>query len=160
MDISIRHPPTAADRDKAFQAAIANAPITVVRKDAMNNYVANTYIGPNATFNRQVWNYYGQDRTTNICEGYHHLINEKFGGGRPDPFKLITFLQDQEGMIKRRVGQLQLGDPPKKRKPAYILVDEALDRLRQQYFGLRIPNVQGLLQYMDAVRHQMYDVKH
>ena len=57
---------------------------------------------------------------------------------------------------------MQLGAPAKKRKPAYVyvMVDEAVDRLRQQYFGLRIQNVQGLLQYIDAVGHQEYDVQH
>jgi hypothetical protein len=58
------------------------------------------------------------------------------------------------------VAQLQLGAPPRKRKAAYVRVDDALDRLHHQYFGGRIPNLAGLLQYMDTVAHQMYDVKH
>ena len=118
-------------------------------------------MAPNALFNCQIWNCFDErDRTTNVCEGYHHIINEKFRGGRPDPFKFIKFLQQQEASIERRVAQLQVGAPPRKRKAAYVRVDEALDRLRIQYFGARMPNVAYLLQYMDAVAHQMYDVKH
>jgi len=36
--------------------------------------------------------------------------------------------------LERRIGQLQLGAPPKKRKAKYTLVDEVINRLRQQYF--------------------------
>ena len=146
--------------DQRFQDAIANSP-NVVGRDAMNDYMRNTYIAQNSLFSRQIWNCFQQrNRTTNVCEGYHHIINEKFRGCRPDPFKFIRFLQEQEGSIERRVAQLQVGAPPNKRKAAYVRVDEALDRLHNQYFGARMPNVAGLLQYMDAVAHQMYDVKH
>jgi hypothetical protein len=106
------------------------------------------------------------DCTTNVCEGYHHIANEKFRGGRPDPFKFINFLQEQEAGIERRLAQLQVGAPPRKRKAsAYVRVDDALDRLYNQYFGGRITSLAGLLQYMDAVAHQMvahqmHDVKH
>ena len=146
--------------DQGFQAAIANAP-NVVERDAMNDSMRNTYIAQNALFSHQIWNCFQQrNRTTNVCEGYHHVINEKFRGSRPDPFKFIRFLQEQEGSIERRVVQLQVGAPPKKRKAADVRVDEALDRLNNQYFGARMSNVAGLLQYIDAVAHQMYDVKH
>ena len=83
----------------------------------MNNYVANTYVGQDVTFNRQVWNCYGQkDRTTNICEGHHHAINAKFGGGRPDPFQFQKFLTEQEGSIERRVGTDAIGSSGKETK--------------------------------------------
>lgn len=146
--------------DQAFQAVVANAP-NVNGRDAMNDYISRTYMDPNAAlFDRNIWNCYGEkDRTTNICEGYHHLLNSKFTS-RPDPFKFITVLQHQQAEIERRLGQLQVGAPPRKRKPAYVRVDEALDRLRDQYFGARHTNAAGLLRYMDAVAHQLYDVKH
>jgi hypothetical protein len=146
--------------DQAFQAAKANAP-NVVGHDQMNDYVQRTYVAPNAPFARNLWNCFGQrDRTTNICEGYHHLANAKFRGHRPDVFKFIRFLQQQEGDTERRLAQLQHGAPPRKRKAAYVRVDDALDRLCQQYFSVRMPNVGGLLNYLDAVAHQLYDVKH
>lgn len=146
--------------DQGFQAAVANAP-NVVGRDNMNDYMRSTFIGPNALFDRQTWNCFGQkDRTINVCEGYHHVVNDQFRGVRPDPYKFIDFLKEQESSIERRVAQLQQGAPPRKRKAVYVHVDEALDRLRDQYFGARFPNVAGLLQYMDAVAHQMYDVKH
>jgi hypothetical protein len=145
---------------QAFQATVANAP-NVIGRDAMHDYMLQTYVAPNALFTPQIWNCYGQkNRTTNVCEGYHHLLNDKFRRGRPDPFHFIKVLQEQEANIERRVAQLQTGAPPRKRKAAYIRVDEALDRLRDQYFGARFPSVAELLRYMDAVAHQMYDVKH
>jgi len=138
-----------------------NAP-NVPGKDTMNNYILSIYIDANvALFLRIMWNCYGaQDRTTNACEGYHSVLNAHFKHRSPDPYAFIAFLQTQDMQLERRLGQLQFGAPPKKRKAKYILVDEALDRLRDQYFTLVIPNVPRLLQYMDAVAHQLYDVKH
>lgn len=147
--------------DQAFQATTANAP-NIPGRDAMNNYVMNTYVDPNgAVFPRAMWNCYGaRDRTTNACEGYHSVLNAHFKHRSPDPYTFIAFLQQQDMQLERRIGQLQVGAPPKKRKAKYVLVDEAIDRLREQYFTVGIPNVPRLLQYVDAVAHQLYDVKH
>jgi hypothetical protein len=114
-----------------------------------------------AMFPRDVWNCYGQrDRTTNICEGYHSTINGHFRQRHPSPFTFAEFLKQQEAELERRIAQLQQGAPPRKRRAKYVLVDEALDRLRNTYFGNGMPNVARLLQYLDAVAHQLYDVKH
>jgi hypothetical protein len=51
--------------------------------------------------------------------------------------------------IERKCGQLQAGAPPKKRKPAYIHVDNALKRLRCTYFGPGFPSVARFLTHMD-----------
>jgi len=49
-----------------------------------------------------------------------------------------------------------------KRRPAYVLVDEALTRyvIGPTYFAAGIPSVARALVYMDAVGHQLSDVKH
>ena len=118
--------------DQAFHALIINAP-NVVGIDAIIQYMRHTYVDANALFQRQVWNCFGQtNRTTNVCEGYHHIVNEKFRRGRPDPYHFIKFLQEQEADIERRMAQLQVGAPPRTRKAAYVHVDDALDRLRNQ----------------------------
>jgi hypothetical protein len=147
--------------DQAFQAAGGNAP-NVPGKDVMNDYILNTYVDANtAIFPRDMWNCYGShDRTTNACEGYHSVLNAHFKHRSPDPYAFIAFLQQQDMQLERRIGQLQVGAPAKKRKAKYIRVNEAIDRLRDQYFTGGIPNVGRLVQYMDAVAHQLYDVKH
>lgn len=147
--------------DQAFQDIVINAP-PVAGMDAMIDYVRDTYIDPQrALFDRAIWNCYDmKDRTTNSCEAYHRVINEFFHHRHPDPFRFCKFVQQQEMEIERRHGQLQMGAPPKKRRPVYILVDDALARLRNTYFGARIPNINALMAYMDAVAHQLYDVKH
>lgn len=147
--------------DQAFQAIVAAAP-NVPGRDAMNDYVHSTYVNPNgALFPRDIWNCYGlKDRTTNVCEGYHSVINSHFRQRHPDPFTFVEFLQRQEAELERRIRQLEQGAPPRKRKAKYVLVDEALDRLRNTYFAAGLPNIARVLQYVDAVAHQLYDVKH
>jgi hypothetical protein len=147
--------------DQAFEATVANAP-NVAGCDDMHHYIRVTYMDDNtALFGRDTWNCFGtRDRTTNACEGYHSRLNSHFRGRHADPYKFVCYLQKEEKEIEIRVGQLQVGAPPKKRKSKYVLVDEAIDRLRDQYFGNGIPSVARLLQYMDAVAHQLCDVKH
>lgn len=147
--------------DQAFQAIVNTAP-TVQGIDTMINYVRNTYIDRQlAQFDRAMWNCFGMtDRTTNSCEAYHRVLNEHFHHRHPDPFAFVQFLQEQEAELERRCMQLQSGAPPRKRKPVYLAVDNALNRLRETYFGAGIPSVARVLSYMDAVAHQLYDVKH
>ena len=62
--------------------------------------------------------------------------------------------------IERRHAQPHLGAQPNKRRPVYLMVEETLARLRVHYFGGGIPSLARLVTYMDAVAHQLYDVKH
>jgi MULE transposase domain len=146
--------------DQAFQAVVADAP-NVINRDIMNDYVRDTYVDlQRAMFPRATWNCFAvRDRTTNVCEGYHSALNKHFRNRSPDPFQFVEFLKDQDMQLERRLAQLLQGAPAKKRKTTYILLDEAIDRLRNVYFGAGIPNVPRLLQYMDAVGHQLYDIK-
>lgn len=147
--------------DQAFQSVSATAP-AVQGMDNLIDYVRTTYVDQHgALFDRTMWNCFGMaDRTTNSCEAYHRVLNEYFHHRHPDPFKFSKFLQEQEMEIERRHGQLQMGAPPKKRRPAYMLIDDALNRLRDTYFGARMPNLNAVITYMDAVAHQLYDVNH
>jgi hypothetical protein len=54
--------------------------------------------------------------TTNVCEGYHSVINAHFKQRHPDPYGFIVFLQQQDVMLERRIAKLQVGAPPKKKK--------------------------------------------
>jgi hypothetical protein len=111
--------------------------------DNMTDYIRDTYVDQQrALFDRTIWNCFGMiDRTTNSCEAYHRVINDFFHHRHPDPFRFCKFVQDQEMEFERRHGQLQMGAPPKKRRPAYLLVDDALNHLRDAYFAARMPNV-------------------
>jgi len=68
-------------------------------------------------------------------------LNKEFGKKSTDPFQFAEFLQDQDMQLERRLAQLQNGAPATKRRNKYVLVDKALDRLREQYFAGRIPSV-------------------
>ena len=41
----------------------------------------------------------------------------------------------------------------RKRKRKYQAIDDALTRLRNNYFGAGIPSIARVLQYMDAAAH-------
>ena len=82
--------------DQAFQAATATAP-NVPGRDAMTNYVMNTYVDPNAAlFHRDTWNCFGlRDRTINACEGYHSMISSCFKRGHADPYAFFYFFSSR-----------------------------------------------------------------
>jgi len=147
--------------DQAYQSICNTAP-NVFGMNTLINYVGRTYVdNQTALFNRDIWSCYDRtDRTTNSCEAYHRVLNDRFRHRHPDPFKFVAFLQEQEMEIERRHAQLQLGAQPNKRRPVYLMVEETLARLRVNYFGGGIPNLARLVTYMDAVAHQLYDVKH
>jgi hypothetical protein len=65
--------------DQAFQAVANSAPI-VSGMDRLINYIRDTYIDQQtALFDRPFWNCFGMaDRTTNSCEAYHRVFNERF----------------------------------------------------------------------------------
>lgn len=87
-------------------------------------------------------------------------MNECFKHRHPDPYTFVEFLQEQDMEHELRHGQLLLGAPSKKRRPVYILVDEALSQLHDTYFVAGIPSVARVLTYMETVGHQLYVVMH
>jgi hypothetical protein len=146
--------------DQAFQAIIANSP-NVPGHDLMNDYVRKTYMDSNRVlYDCSIWNCFGtHDRTTNVCEGYHSVLNTHSRGRHPDPYAFFQFIQQQDSELERSI-QLEIGTPARKRKAKYLAVDAALDRLLDGYFTGRMPNVGQLLTYVDAAAHQLHDVKH
>jgi hypothetical protein len=72
--------------------------------------------------------------------------------------------EEQQADKERHIAQQQVGALSRKRKSAYILVDDALDRLFYaiSILGRAYRTSPGCFkfQYMRAVAYQMYDVKH
>ena len=129
---------------------------------AMHQYVYQTYIDQNgALFPGAIWNVYGlENRTINMCEGFHLALKLAVSVKHPTLFRLIETLQDIESSNERIIGQLQMGAPPKKRKLKYVAVNEAIKRLGENTFRAGLPSGQQVLQYLDAVAYQLWDVKH
>jgi len=83
------------------------------------------------------------------------------GHHNPNIYKLLKFVQHNEEMKEREMAQLALGAPPNRRKSTYVRVDEAIGRLTDTTFHQgTLPNMQQVLQYVDAVAYQLWDVKH
>lgn len=146
-----------------YNGIAAQAP-NLAEAPQMHQYVFDTYIDPNgALFPNACWCVFGMvNRTTNMCEGFHNALSEAISVKHPSIYRLIETLQDVEASNERVSAQLAMGAPPKRRKPKYTAVNEAIQRLTDQTFrnGLRLPNVQSIIQYLDAVAHQLWDVKH
>jgi hypothetical protein len=101
------------------------------------------------------------DRTTNVCEGFHSQLNATLGRRHPTVFKVIDVVKDIDDAHERVIAQLAMGAAPKRRKRRYVQVDEALSRLRTATFGGgNIPNINRVLDYMDAAAYQLWDVRH
>ena len=143
-------------------AAIQQAAPNIPEAPIIHDYVNRTYLDPNnALFQVGIWNVFNSvDRTTNICEGYHSSTKRAIGVYRPSIYKIIEFLQEQEAEHERELAQLRKGAPPKKRKATYVRLDATIARLTVQAFGHVIPNISNILDYLDAVSFQLWDLKH
>ena len=139
-----------------------NQPQTFI--DTFHRYIWNTYVKPlNPLFPSQNWNAFGMpDRTTNICEGYHGALNESIGRFSPTIFRVIQFLQDHEAFQQRELAQRLNGAPPNRRKKKYQILNETINRLQDTYFNQQQqpPAPADLLQYLDAVAYQLWDIKY
>jgi hypothetical protein len=83
------------------------------------------------------------------------------GRRHPTVFKVIDVVKDIDDTQERVIAQLAVGAAPKRRKRKYIEVDAALTRLSTATFGGgNIPNLNSILDYMDAVAYQLWDVRH
>jgi MULE transposase domain len=146
---------------QVYNAIVAQAP-NLPECQAMHQYVYQTYVDQNnALFPCCTWNVFGlENRTTNMCEGFHLALKQAVMVKHPTLFRLIESLQNIEASNERVLGQLALGAPPKKKKAKYVAVNEAIKRLADNTFAIALPSLQSVLQYLDAVAFQLWDVKH
>jgi len=115
---------------QVYTAIVAQAP-NLPECNAMHQYVYRTYVDPNhALFPCATWNVFGLDnRTINMCEGFHLALKQVVMVKHPSLFRLIESLQSIEASNERVLAQLALGAAPKKRKAKYVAVNEAIKRL-------------------------------
>jgi hypothetical protein len=144
-----------------YQAIVAQSP-QIPEAALMHQYIHDTYMDPVAAlFGVQHWNVYGVvNRTTNMCEGFHSALNSVVSVRHPTVFRLIQVFQEFETANERSVAQLALGAPPKRKKAKYVAVNEALERLALNTFGVGLPSLAQVMNYVDAVAYQLWDVKH
>jgi hypothetical protein len=111
---------------QVYNAIVTEAP-NLAQTEAMHQYVYETYVEPdNALFHCSTWNVFRLDnRTTNMCEGFHLLLKQAVIVKHPSIFRLIEAVQSIEATNERVIGQLGMGAQPKKRKAKYIVVNEA-----------------------------------
>lgn len=144
-----------------YQEIIRQAP-QIPDVPIMHQYVDQTYMAQNgALFDVAHWNVFGTDnRTTNMCEGFHRALNEAVSVRHPSVYRLIEVFKEIEASNERTIAQLLMGAPPKKKKAKYVAVNEAIQRLVNDTFGRGIPTLQRVMTYVDSVAYQLWDVKH
>jgi carbamate kinase len=100
-----------------------------------------------------LWNHYetGNTRTTNAVEGWHRIINSYLRKPRPNIFKFMDIIKQQQHKSAIRIAQLQNGAPGQRRKRTYANLDAAIDRLKTQ---LQNGEIQ-LANYLDAVGYNI-----
>ncbi len=97
-----------------FNSIMAQAP-NLAQAAAMHQYVNDTYVDANGSlYPPQTWNVFGvENRTINMCEGFHQASNKAVQIRHPSIYRLIEVLQDVESTQERTIAQLQLGAAPK-----------------------------------------------
>ena len=100
-------------------------------------YQSDTWVKKDATFPREIWNFHEQSshRTNNICETYNKKINTLLTKAKPNIFKLIDLLKDQEVLTTVDYGKANLGKK-KSRRTKEDLKDREIEILKLKYkFG-------------------------
>lgn len=55
---------------------------------------------------------------------------------------------------------MNIGASPKRKKAKYVAVEETMKRLTDTTFGVRIPSLVQVMNYVDAIAYQIWGVKH
>jgi len=72
-------------------------------------------------------------RTTNLAEGWHSGLNNRFGMPHPSLRSFLDWLQKCQFEVQCRLIQLLAGRPPKQQLPAYKTVDEQIAATKLRY---------------------------
>ena len=124
--------------------------------EALTDYVSNVYV--NGTFRRaqalpaddqaavriwrtpprfppEIWNVHAatindEPRTNNMCEGFNNRFLQLVGHKRPNIWKFIKSIKEEESAVRSVIQQDSIGDPPRKRqKRVYVQLQSRLKAL-------------------------------
>jgi hypothetical protein len=100
---------------------------------------------PNAIFPRKIWNLHDQDefRTNNISETYNEKLNLHITRPRPNYYKMVDILKDQEVLTELDFERSNLGTI-KNRRTKEDLKDKELLILKLKYIHCEIDSIKFL----------------
>ena len=93
-----------SDIDECWAGLFKNLPLMNENDDDLNkltqfvNYLRDTWVKATASFPRSIWNFhdYHSHRTNNIYETFNKKLNSLISKPKPNIYKLIDLLKDQE----------------------------------------------------------------
>lgn len=145
--------------DCVFNYIQQSAPVDFnIQTSAMHAYLNETYLDQvGALFSREVWNHYNeQDRTNNVCEGFHSKINRRIHHAHPNIFQFVNLIKEEQMYIERTIRQV-LNGAQQAKKAKYVRCENRISSLIDRTFNRGIvPNLLMIMEYVDAVSHQVW----
>ncbi|KAG0437465.1 hypothetical protein DMUE_3670 [Dictyocoela muelleri] len=109
---------------------------TLWQVNALCDYVERKWLTNNRPlFNRQIWSQHGvySGRTNNFAESIHSKLNRALNKSRPYFYEVVEKIKELQLSSSLECQRLVGGEEPKPRKPIYILQDEKIERLTNNY---------------------------
>jgi hypothetical protein len=123
------------------------------KRDQLIEYFGSTWIGPNATFPREIWNLYDNisHRTNNISETYNKKLNKEISKPDPNIYKLVDIIKEQEVLTSVSYEKANLGHK-KSRRTKEDLKDKEIEILKIKYNTKQIELMEYLLALSEYVQ--------
>ena len=129
-----------SDIDECWAGLLENLPLMNGNNDDLNkltqfvNYLRDTWVKSPASFPRSIWNFndYQSHRTNNICETFNKKLNSLISKPKPNIYKLIDLLKDQEVLTSIDYERANLGKT-KSRRTKEDLKDKEIEILKLKY---------------------------
>ena len=112
----------------------ANLFITYPALAAFCQYIEATWL--RGSYPIALWNVYrraNNERTSNVCEGWHHRFNRRVAIVHPNVWRFIIHLQKEEMHIRRAIRRSERGANPPPQKRKYVDLNNRIDNARQAY---------------------------
>ena len=123
------------------------------KRDQLIEYFGSTWIGPNATSLREIWNLYDNiyHRTNNISETYNKKLNKEISKPDPNIYKLVDIIKEQEVLTSVSYEKANLGHK-KSRRTKEDLKDKEIEILKIKYNTKQIELMEYLLALSEYVQ--------
>ena len=106
---------------------------TDAKARSLAEYFERTWVSKD--FPASLWTHYDNvgPRSTNVAEGWHNGLNNRFGMSHPTLRLFLDWLQKYQFEVQCRRMQLEAGKPPKPKSPVYAKLDADLWQAKMSF---------------------------